>query len=104
MILQNANITDWVFSMFNLQFSHQNIINGQGFELAVAGMIIVFVVLATVSLFITLMPKILDKINPYLPEHKHRNVETPIAGINSDDKATIAAICYVFHQYTESKK
>ena len=90
--------------MFNFQFSYQNIINGQGFELAVAGMIIVFVVLATISLFITLMPKILDKLNPYLPEHEHRNVETPVPGINSDDNAAIAAICYVFHQRSESKK
>ena len=90
--------------MFNFQFSYQNIINGQGFELAVAGMIIVFVILATISLFITLMPKILDRLNPYLPEQEHYNQETPTSEISSDDNATIAAICYVFHQRSESKK
>ncbi len=90
--------------MFNFQFSYENIIEGQGFELAIAGMIIVFIVLASLSLFITLLPKILAKLNCYLPEQQNPHLELPAPATNSNDKAIIAATCYVFHQSAKSKK
>ena len=54
--------------MQEFAFSYQNIIDGQGFSLAVAGMTIVFVALIAVSLLITLLPRILRVVNRYYPE------------------------------------
>ena len=53
-------------------FSYQNIIAGQGFELAFAGMTIVFTSPVLVSTFIALLPKVLMVINRLIPEvHLH---------------------------------
>ena len=58
--------------MESLSFSYQNIAAGQGFELAFAGMTIVFTALVLVTLFIVLLPKVLVVVNRLIPEaHLH---------------------------------
>jgi len=75
--------------MQELSFSYQNIIAGQGFELAFAGMTIVFTALVLVSTFIALLPKVLMVINRLIPEvHLHT---APSQEDQDSDEAEIAA-------------
>ena len=66
-----------------------------GFDLAFAGMSIVFSALVMVSLFITFLPRILAVVNRYIPEiHAHRQREETPAAI----AAAIAAALHARRQ------
>ena len=82
--------------MLKFDLNYQNVVDGQGMELAMAGMLIVFVVLALISLFIALLPRILSVVARRYPEEAGYRV----AG--SGDETTgegeiLAAIGYVLH-------
>ncbi len=76
--------------MGNLNFGVQNILDGQGFTIAITGMLIVFAALAIISLFIAALPKLLIVLEtPFPVEHHH----APPAGKSAkDDTALLAAI------------
>ena len=77
-----------------LSFSYQNIVAGQGFELVFAGMTIVFTALVLVSVFVTLLPRILSVINPLFPETQlHTEPQTK----KSDESEIAAAIGFALH-------
>ncbi len=82
--------------------SFQNIIDAQGFELALAGMTIVFVALALVSLFIALLPRIMPTLNRILPEAvlhtAPRARPDSAAPADSDATTRAAAITYALHK------
>ena len=85
--------------MSGSNFNYQNIINGQGFELAFAGMIIVFTALSLVSIFIALLPHLLVSVNRWVHEVHHHSApktkaKSPAAG---NDTEIAAAIGYVLH-------
>jgi len=79
--------------MDSLRFSVQNIIDGQGVDIALTGMLIVFSVLALISLFIVLLPKALGVVARYIPEVEH----APASPKSQDDDVVVAAIGYVMH-------
>jgi Na+-transporting methylmalonyl-CoA/oxaloacetate decarboxylase gamma subunit len=79
--------------MHELSFSYQNIIDGQGFSLAFAGMTIVFTALILVSAFTALLPKILKVVNRRIPEVQHH----PQKRKGSDEAAVAAAIGFALH-------
>jgi Na+-transporting methylmalonyl-CoA/oxaloacetate decarboxylase gamma subunit len=82
------------FSTMNpLQFSVQNIIDGQAIPIAITGMGIVFCVLALISLFIALLPKLTAILGRFFPETEVQ----PSAPKTSSNDAVLAAIAYVFH-------
>lgn len=82
------------FSTMNpLQFSVQNIIDGQAIPIAITGMGIVFCVLALISLFIALLPKLTAILGRFSPETEVQ----PSAPKTSSNDAVLAAIAYVFH-------
>jgi len=78
-----------------LSFNVQNIIDGQGIGIAVTGMVIVFCVLATISIFIALLPKVLGFIAQHIPEVEHHDAPAPSP--SQDDDVVVAAIGYVMH-------
>ena len=80
--------------MYNFNFSVQNIEDGQGMGIALTGMIIVFSVLALISLFIVLLPRILAVVAKKFPESMgHHGV--PVQ--DEDDASVLAAIGFVMH-------
>jgi oxaloacetate decarboxylase gamma subunit len=75
-----------------LSFSYQNILAGQGFGLAFAGLSIVFVALGLVALFVALLPRVLWVVNHYIPEE-----HGPAPPQRADELEVVAAIGYALH-------
>ena len=86
----------------SLSFSYQNIIAGDGFELAFAGMTIVFTALVLVSIFIAVLPKILVVLNRLIPE-VHHHTAAPQQREASDETAVTAAIGFALHTQKQSR-
>ncbi len=82
--------------MESLSFSYQNIAAGQGFELAFAGMTIVFTALVLVTLFIVLLPKVLVVVNRLIPE-VHLHTTSPPRTQGDDDSSIAVAVGFAFH-------
>ena len=80
----------------SFSFNYQNIITGQGFQLAFAGMTIVFTSLVLVSIFIALLPKVLVVLNRLIPE-VHQHTAAPKQRETSDETAIAAAIGFALH-------
>ena len=85
----------------SFSFSYQNIIAGQGFELAFAGMTIVFTALVMVSTFIALLPKALVVINRLIPEVHHHTAPTQRRE-QSNETDIVAAIGFALHTRKQS--
>ena len=84
-----------------LSFSYHNIVSGQGFELAFAGMTIVFTALVLVTLFIALLPKALVVVNRLIPEaHLHT---APPQRQSDDDAAIAAAVGFALHARQQTR-
>ena len=87
-------------------FDIQNIIDAQGAELALAGMLIVFTALTGISIFIGLLPKILPVINKILPEvelHTKPKARSS-APAATNDGAVVAAIAFAMHHSKRGRK
>ena len=89
--------------MQNLNFSIQNITAGQGIELAIAGMLIVFTVLLLITVFIALLPRGLAVLARKYPEREMPHSASDPTGSSTDNKAILAAIGYVLHARMQGK-
>ncbi len=88
--------------MGTLNFSIQNIINGDGISLAITGMVIVFMALAIISTFIALLPKMLPILESILPEeHAHHG---PTKKAKKNDNEVLAAIGYALVKLNSEKR
>ncbi len=83
-------------------FSYQNIIAGDGFELAFAGMTIVFTALVLVSIFIAVLPTVLVVLNRLIPE-VHHHTAAPQQREAGDETAVAAAIGFALHTQKQSR-
>lgn len=89
--------------MSELNLSYQNILDGQGFEMAFAGMTIVFVALSMVSIFIALLPRILVVVNQYIPEgHAHATANPKPAAADAEE-AAVAAVAYAVRRHSRGQ-
>ena len=88
--------------MGELTMGFQGVIDGNGLELAFAGMVIVFASLSLISTVVALLPLILKVIAKYLPE-KVEPVATPRNKTGADD-AVIAAIAFANHNHLINSK
>jgi len=79
-----------------LQFSFQNILDGQGGGIALTGMSIVFTALGLITLFIALVPRVLEAVARILPETEGYGGRTT-PGEPGDDAEVVAAIGFAFH-------
>jgi Na+-transporting methylmalonyl-CoA/oxaloacetate decarboxylase gamma subunit len=74
----------------NLDFGVQNILNAQGFTVAIPGMLIVFAALTIISIFISLLPKLVAVLATIFPEGHHHAVQGKAT--KKDDDKLLAAI------------
>ena len=88
--------------MERLSFNYHNIVSGQGFELAFAGMIIVFTALVLVALFIALLPKALIVVNRLIPE-AHLHTAPPPQRQGDDDTAIAVAVAVALHAQQQAR-
>lgn len=89
--------------MDKLNFSIQNIINGDGISLAITGMVIVFIALSIISTFIALLPKVLPLLESILPE-EHAHHGPPKKAAKKDNSEVLAAIGYALVKLNSTKK
>jgi len=81
----------------------QAIHDANGFGIAITGMLIVFVALIVISLFIRILPEVLNVLDPFLPEMtKHQDMPVNGTAQPGEDQRMVAAIGYVLHE--EMKK
>ncbi len=79
------------------------IVEGNGIAISVTGMLIVFTALVFISVFIALMPRLLELLDPILPKvHSHVAPPTPQERMPQDREKVVAAIGLVLH--TELQK
>lgn len=83
----------------------ENIERFNGFSLSISGLCIVFFSLLLISIYITLLPRILEALHTILPESDHPDVlaaqasKAPVSSAGEDLKqAAAAAVAY--HQAT----
>ena len=76
--------------MSNLDFGIQNILNAQGFTIAITGMLIVFAALTIISIFIALLPRLVAVLATVFPEGHHHAVQAKTT--KKDDDKLLAAI------------
>jgi len=97
--------------MNDINFDYQQIVEGRGFEIAFAGMTIVFFALVVVSLFISFLPYLLRIIDRLLPPvvHLHStsihqtSIPKSVQLSNDESADDIAAVIgYILH--TRHKK
>ena len=94
--------------MNDLNFEYKQIIDGQGFQIAFAGMAIVLLALVLVSIFIALLPRLLNVINRILPPvvHVHSSIDDQksqpkLAQPPTEELANeiVAVVGYVLHTH-----
>lgn len=73
----------------------QNIIEGQGIDIALTGMLIVFVALSLITLSISLLPKILNVLEKVFP---HKTGVQGSGGSSAVADEILAAIGCVLHR------
>lgn len=83
--------------MEKLNFGFQNVIDGNGFAIAITGMLIVFAALAIISLFIALLPRVLKVLAVVFPEEHHHGAVSSKKPTRDDD-ALLAAIGFALHK------
>lgn len=77
----------------------QNVIDAGGFSLSLLGVSIVFFALVSLATFIHLLPKILAKLEPFLPEVQEEKSRAQ----KGEDLAVVAAIAYALHHSKRDK-
>lgn len=84
-----------------MNFSYQNIIDGNGYEITLIGMLIVFLGLAFTSAFIALLPRLLGVKMPAgekKPDDKAtKGKQMPATASLPDDELQAAAIAIALH-------
>jgi oxaloacetate decarboxylase gamma subunit len=79
------------------QFSLDNIANGDGYSIALSGLAIVFFALIVVTVFISILPRVLARFATVWPEAAAvPEAKTSTAAAENDD-GLIAAIGYIVH-------
>ncbi len=76
--------------MISFDAGIQNILNAQGFTVAITGMLIVFAALTIISIFISLLPKLVVLRATVFPEGHHHAVQGKAT--KQDDDKLLAAI------------
>lgn len=76
-------------------YSYQNIVEGQGIDIAITGMSIVFTALALISLFIFVLPRILARWSPETSAVARSTAGRDVSGPEEDE--VVAAIGLALH-------
>lgn len=84
-----------------LQAAFANIQAARGLEMTFAGLTITFSSLASVAIFISILPKLLIVLNKIVPEKTEHHETKPKPGITED---IVAAICLAHHSLKSTGK
>lgn len=79
-------------------FRFQNIADGNGWEISMVGVFIVFISLAIISLFINYLPRVLAIMDKYMPETKAGHHQPEIK-TETDNSQLVAAIGFALHEH-----
>ncbi len=79
------------------RFSLQNITDARGYAIAITGMLIVFVALSLISLFLTLLPRLLEMLSTVFPEPASQPAAPPPARVSAGNEEIVAAIGAALH-------
>ena len=87
-----------------MPFRWSNVQDANGIVVAILGMTIVFSALIVISLAITVLPRILEVVSPFLPHQAEEPHDgpPPAESTAGDEQKVIAAIGFVLH--TEMQK
>lgn len=85
-----------------LTFKFQNILDHEGFGVALTGLAIVFTSLALITTAIAAMPKVLGALEGFLPPERDHHAAP--AAKTSDDEAIAVAIGLAMHTRVGSKE
>jgi oxaloacetate decarboxylase gamma subunit len=91
------------------EIGFQQVLDQGGVGIALTGLTIVFLALVLISIFIAWLPRILELVDPYLPEASdHHTTAAPAARAASqasqaDDAELAAAIGFVLHSEMERR-
>ncbi|MBM82898.1 MAG: hypothetical protein CMJ78_20235 [Planctomycetaceae bacterium] len=84
----------------------QNISDNDGIAIALTGITIVFAALILITVFISLLPKILAAVNEVFPEPVPKQAvaaaSSPVAAATNDDDLVAAAIAVAHHAHNNS--
>jgi len=84
--------------MHGLEYSLQNVVDGQGVSIALTGMAIVFTSLALICTVISLLPKVLSAVDTFMPEDKAEAAAFDAELLTDvDDLEVVAAIGRALH-------
>lgn len=81
--------------MRNVNYSFQSVIDGQGIEISITGMLVVFTALILISFFITLLPHILEKVAKIYPLKEGVPASSDTTTTAEDE--VLAAIGFILH-------
>jgi len=84
--------------MIDINLSVQNILDGNGIEISIIGMLVVFAALAFISSFIFLLPTILRVVNLIYPSEEETRALSGRPDTPEDE--ILAAIGFVLHAET----
>jgi len=82
------------------QFSIDNIAAGDGYSIALSGLAIVFFALVVVTVFISILPRMLAGLATVWPEEAAAP-EATTSATAGDDNGVIAAIGYMVHAHQQ---
>lgn len=91
--------------MNTLQVNLQNVLDGQGVSITITGMSIVFAALALISVCISVLPKLLERVARIHPESAgHAKRSAPRAPRPADDDGEVAAaIAFACHAAAQGR-
>ncbi len=72
--------------------------------LTIAGMSIVFVALSLITVFIAMLPRLLNAMSGVLPEEKEPHAAAGSRTTAADDEAVLAAIGFALHAQVQEGK
>ena len=93
-------------TLADIEFSVQNVIDGQGISIALTGMAIVFVALTLITMFIATLPRLLEAASAFLPPEAERHAAPAAASAAGDrlDEEALAAIGFALHVQRQSRE
>ena len=80
-----------------------NIIENDGFGIAGVGILLVFAVLLLISIYISLLPKLLSLVNPFLDPPAAKRPPAPGPETSADRDTAIAAAAALHHHLTRTE-
>ena len=85
------------------QTAFDNVMQANGLGIAAVGMTVVFVALSLISIFIALLPRILEVISGIFPEPPVVAVQAAAGGSAADDAPLLAAIAVALQHELEQR-